>query len=96
VEGETEFLKQIQDGYSVRILIYLLESGKSNRTSLYRLAANSANTAIRKLEVLINFGLVSEVEEPLPPKRKWVELTPKGRQVAEKLAEIEKILGNEK
>ena len=41
---------------------------------------------------MINSGLVTEDEEPFPPKRKWVELTPKGRQVAEKLAEIEKIL----
>lgn len=95
MEGETRetaFIKAIQDGHSVRILIYLLNNGRSVRTSVYYQASNSANTAKNKIDHMIDSNLIKEVEEPFPPKRKWVELTDKGRKVAEKLAEIEGIL----
>ena len=92
MENIPRFQEVIDDGRSVRILLFLLEHGKSVRTSVYSHASNSTTSARQKLELMIGSGLIKESEEPLPPKRKWVELTPKGRQVAEKLAEIEKIL----
>jgi predicted transcriptional regulator len=41
---------------------------------------------------MIESGLLLGRDELVPPKRKWVELTDKGRKVAEKLEGIEKVL----
>jgi DNA-binding MarR family transcriptional regulator len=41
---------------------------------------------------LLEAGLITEVQEDAKPFRKFIELTPEGRKVAEHLTAIEKIL----
>ncbi|KQM12274.1 hypothetical protein AOA80_03575 [Methanomassiliicoccales archaeon RumEn M1] len=48
-----------------------------------------------RVDELVKLGLITEEREDTRPFRKFVQLTPKGRQVAEKLAEIEGILQEE-
>jgi DNA-binding HxlR family transcriptional regulator len=57
--------------------------------------ARSAGTVIDRINELMEAGLVTEVQEDKRPFRKFVELTPLGRQVAEHLAAIEEILEKE-
>ncbi len=45
-----------------------------------------------RVDELVKLGLITEEREDTRPFRKIVQLTDKGRQVAEKLAEIEGIL----
>ena len=62
---------------------------KGNLTSY--LSTGSKAVADRVAELLAA-GLVTEEQEQQRPFRKFVSLTPKGRAVAEKLADIEGIL----
>jgi DNA-binding HxlR family transcriptional regulator len=94
VKGEGSGLDIVEDIHSMRVLLKLKDEGRMVRSVLYARLPSAPNTSQKRIDRMIDAGLISEVEEPFPPKRKWVELTDKGRQVAEKLAEIEKILGD--
>jgi DNA-binding PadR family transcriptional regulator len=54
--------------------------------------ARSAGTIIDRIDELQDAGLLTEIREDVRPFRKFVELTPLGREVAEKLVEIEDML----
>jgi predicted transcriptional regulator len=92
VKEESSALERLEDYYAMRIILYLHRNGQSVRTVVYARAANSPNTARVKIDRMIANGLISEIEEEIPPKRKWIELTDKGKKVAEHLLEIEEIL----
>lgn len=83
---------EIPDNLSLRILLECLNNGPSVRSVLYARLGKGNQTVQAKLDAMIDSGLLVGRDESTPPKRKWVELTDKGRQVAEKLAEIEEIL----
>lgn len=82
----------LEDHHSIRILIYLLSKGKVVKTKIYDEASNSSNTAQKRIAKMVGAGLLIESEEEFPPKRKWIELTPKGRKVARLLLEVESAL----
>lgn len=89
---EGSSLQVIDDYHSMRILLYLNEHGQSVRTVVYAQASNSWSTAKPRIDRMIESGLIDEIEEEHPPKRKWVSLTEKGRNVAKHLLELEIIL----
>jgi predicted transcriptional regulator len=96
VHGENTNLDILEDSVSLNILYVLIQSQERRmiRGVLYSRISSSSNTAQKRIDSLIRHGLIAETIEPLPPKRKWVELTEKGRLIAEKLVEIEEILGS--
>lgn len=82
----------LEDYHSMKVLLLLYEKGKSMRSIVYASIPSSSNTLKLRLDNLLQNGLIQEKEEQFPPKRKWVELTEKGKRVAEHLLEIEKVL----
>lgn len=81
--------------HAIKILIILLREGKMIKGVLASYVAKGTVSVQSRVEELIQLGLVIEEREQQRPFRKFVELTPKGRAVAEKLAEIEEILGEQ-
>ena len=82
----------IEDYYAVKVLLVLLQDGRSARTAVYGKISKSFATAQKRVDRLIAVGLVLEHAETSMPGRKWVELTPRGIKVAEHLASIDRIL----
>ena len=78
----------------MKIILLLHEKGTTMRTIVYTLIPSSSNTLKQRLDNLLEAGLIQEREEQFPPKRKWVELTKKGEEVATHLMAIEKILSD--
>ncbi|MCX7914575.1 MAG: MarR family winged helix-turn-helix transcriptional regulator, partial [Thermodesulfovibrionales bacterium] len=59
----------------------IVSIGRMNRQTVYN-----------NLRILLNLGLVVEKREEGFPPRRLISLTEKGRKVAEKLEEIERVL----
>lgn len=80
------------DNLTLRILVFLLREGATSKSSVYFALERSNKTIQPRIDKLVEIGLVKETPIEKPYGKKMMELTPKGRQVAEKLGEIEKIL----
>ena len=85
------FKGTIDDYHSIRIIFYLQENS-SIRSAVYAYASNSPAVAKKRIDDMIRAGVITENEEPFPPKRKWLKLTKKGERVAEHLLAIQRIL----
>ena len=86
------FKGRVDDDHSIRIIFYLHEHGSSIRSAVYAYASNSPAVAKKRIDDMIEAGIIIEKEEQFPPKRKWLTLTKKGEEVAEHLLAIERIL----
>lgn len=85
---------QVLEGrLAVKILLVLKDEKEPIiKGNLLPKVTKGTGTAMARIKELQEAGLIIEEQESQRPFRKFVELTPKGRQVAEKLAEIEGIL----
>ena len=82
-----------EERLSIAVILTLLKQNESIvKGILASKIAKSAGTVIDRIDELQTMGLVIETKEDKRPFRKFVELTPKGREVAERLAEIEDLL----
>jgi DNA-binding HxlR family transcriptional regulator len=88
---------QVLEGrLAVKILLVLLEETEPiMKGNLLPKVTKGTGTAMARIKELQDAGLVTEEQESQRPFRKIVQLTDKGRQVAEKLAEIEEIMGED-
>ena len=88
---------QVLEGrLAVKILLVLLEETEPiMKGNLLPKVTKGTGTAMARIKELQDAGLVIEEQEQQRPFRKFVELTPKGRAVAEHLAAIEGILRDE-
>ena len=87
-------IKVLEQTSAPRILLYLLGQRRAMRKEL-RDRINASQPAIyRAIAVLLESGLAREVKEDHFPYRIWLELTDKGRKVAELLSQIEEVLQN--
>ena len=88
---------QILEGrLAVRILLVLLEQREPiMKGNLLPKVTRGTGTAMSRIKELQDAGLLTEEQEQQRPFRKFIELTPKGRAVAEHLAAIEGILGEQ-
>lgn len=79
-------------GTAVNVLVGLLNgrmmASEVKKYSDYR-------TGLSKLRQFLDAGLVSVTVDPNWRRTNWYELTPKGRRVAELLAEAERIIEEE-
>lgn len=76
----------------MRILLVLFKDGEMFRSILYNKVAKGTNTARLRVDALIEAGLLTEQISQFPPLSKRIGLTPKGRKIAELVAEMEKVL----
>lgn len=81
--------------HAIKILIILRNEGKTVKGNLAGYVAKGTVSVQSRVTELSQLGLVVEEQENKKPFRKFVELTPKGRKIAEKLAEIEELLRKE-
>lgn len=79
-------------GTMVNILVGLLD-GRIKTSDVKRYT--DYRTGLYKLRQLLDAGLVSVTVDPNWRRTNWYELTPKGRRVAELLAEAERIIEEE-
>jgi len=82
-------LRKLKPIHCLDILVYLLEHGETLYTTLMRSIEGSAPTKHKALEQLVKLGLVKE--RRLPPRR-YLVLTEKGIDVAERLKGIDEVL----
>ncbi|MEM3390548.1 MAG: winged helix-turn-helix domain-containing protein [Nitrososphaerota archaeon] len=84
-------LEAIEQTSACRILILLLKEAYPVSEIIYKVGASqqAVYNALRKLK---DAGLIQEELEKEFPRRRLISLTDKGRKVAEKLEEIERLL----
>ena len=85
-------LKDLEELYSLRILVTLLAKKKMYRSALYQALTRSIRPVISRVNHLVAVGLIKETAPGIPPFYKELELTPKGVEVAKLVVEIEKVL----
>ena len=86
----------IQRTHATGILTTLLQSEKIYFSELKNIIGKGSSSTINiALNELKTLGLVDEEVEDKFGGRRYIWLTPKGKQVAEKLKEIEEILKEE-
>lgn len=82
----------LEDKYTLQVLLALLEKGPAPKSIIYQIVSRNIPTVQRRVNALIELGLIHEDMMQTPPFTKTISLTEKGRRVAEKVAEIEEIL----
>lgn len=87
-QGEFVELSVIENSHSARILAFLLLNGSCMKTDLYSGVARSAMMPV-KLDRLEDAGLISQ---DVHGRRTFIALTPLGREVAEHIVAINRIL----
>ena len=85
-------LAGLEEKYCLRILTCVLAEGPIYKSVLYTKISKTISVPMKRVDYLVEINLLKETVSERPPRSKLIELTPKGRQVAEKLAVIEKIL----
>ena len=78
----------LENTHAIRILLVLRDNGSMVKGDLARSIAKGTATVQSRVADLVDSGLVTETRETTKPFRIYVELTPKGREVADLLHEI--------
>jgi len=79
----------LEEKYTIQILLVLLKSGCTSRMETYKPISQSSSTLAKRVNVLRDIGLIKETSRTAHPFTRMLELTPKGRRVAELLARVE-------
>ncbi|NLK26221.1 MAG: hypothetical protein GX307_06585 [Euryarchaeota archaeon] len=82
----------LEQKHALRLLSCLYTNGGSKRTYLYDAISKTTTAPMKRVNELIDLGLIEETVQEDAPFSKHVELTGEGRLVAEFIIEIEKIL----
>ncbi|TFG55289.1 MAG: hypothetical protein E4H30_07575 [Methanomassiliicoccus sp.] len=85
-------LTMLEQKHALRLLSCLYLNGKSNRSNLYNAISKTTTAPMKRVNELIALGLIEETIHENAPFTKHVTLTEKGKQVAEHIIKIEKIL----
>ena len=85
-------LALMENVYTLRILAVLYKDGPVFRSILYNKVSKSTVAPKARVDELLEAGLLTEEVSQFPPLSKRIGLTPKGRKIAELVAEMEKIL----
>jgi len=77
---------------SMQIIKLLLEKERMYQTEISELTGIKGGELVRRINELKEYGIIDwEVEDKFGGK-KWIFLTPEGREIAKHLIEIEKIM----
>lgn len=74
-------LMKLDEKYTLTIL-YVLRNGPIQKTDLTNIVASSSDTVKKRVDHLVEEGLVQEVRENQRPFRKMVRLTEKGKRIS--------------
>jgi len=85
-------LEALEQTGSVRIILLLSRRGDVTLTDLRDNVGCSISSIYNALPKLKNAGIIQESLEADFPRRRRISLTAKGKRVAEKLADVERIL----
>ncbi|MEM2079418.1 MAG: helix-turn-helix transcriptional regulator [Nitrososphaerota archaeon] len=86
-------LELLEQTSACRVLVYLSKNDKCTVSDILNKGDFSQTSLYNALRKLKDAGLIQEELEKEFPRRRLISLTDKGRKVAEKLEEIEQILG---
>jgi DNA-binding HxlR family transcriptional regulator len=89
---ETSKFSILERPYAIAILVTIEKEGPHLKSVLYSRVSKSTNAPRNRVNELVDAGLLTEEISEYPPLSKTIDLTPKGRKIAEKLVEIEKEL----
>lgn len=81
----------LEQAHALKILIILAAEGPMSRSTLYGLVTSSNRTMMDRVNELLNLGLIEDVPIEEKPYRA-LQLTKKGREVAEYVTAIERVL----
>lgn len=93
--NENPSVEVLEETHALKILLVLLREGRMIKGVLNQKITRSTVSVQRRIDALVRAGLLSEEQEEQHPFRKYIELTPRGRAVAEHLQAIEEILQKE-
>ena len=82
----------IEGKYAISVMLMLLDKGSMSKGILSHALSSGSGVVQDRVKELKEVDLLTEKKEDRRPFRIMVELTPRGRAVAEKLREIEEIL----
>ena len=91
MEGGVDF-KELEKNNLFSILIYLYRNGRCMKSSLYEIS--KTNTLPSKIAYLIEHGLITEDQRRFENNTKYIELTDKGRKIAQRIADIEDLMND--
>ena len=83
-------IDRLDNRHMMSVLLYLLENGQSNRTSIYTNVSRNSNMPLR-LDRMVDMGLLTSSASI---HGIFMDLTDRGRYIAEHLAIIERALGD--
>jgi len=92
VPDESAPLAFLEKSHCVPILIALYRNGMMNRNQLYAELGQTINIVIKRIKFLKDRELIYEIEMKVKPFAKYIDLTGKGKAVAQRLSEIEAIV----
>jgi len=90
VEDTTDNIAALEKTYALRILALILEEGPISRTNLYHRMSSSPRTPQDRVKELIELGLLQEVPRPSDPRMRILDLTPKGKRIADLASKMKK------
>lgn len=88
-------LKFLEKSHNISIIMALYKNGMMNRNQLYDELGETINVVIKRINQLIENDLIYEKEMKVKPFTKGIALTTKGREVANELEKIKKILSKD-
>ena len=83
-------IDRLDNRHMMSVLLYLLENGQCNRTSIYNSISRNSNMP-QRLDRMVDLGLLTSSASI---HGIFMDLTERGRYIAEHLALIERALGD--
>ena len=83
---------RVLDEYMIKVILTLHKTSQQTISELIRNSNISPNAVYNAVKKLKDAGLIVEELEKEFPRRRLISLTEKGKFVAEKLTEIERVL----
>lgn len=92
MRSENDGLAVLEEKHALRLMNYLYNNGKSQRSALYSAISRTTSAPMKRVNELIALGLIKETVMEGAPFAKNVELTESGTKVAKHISEISRLL----
>ncbi len=81
----------LESSHGLKVILALYREGTTARSALYAMISSANRTVADRIKELVDLELVEEVQIDKPPYRA-LQLTKKGKDVAEHIEAVERIL----
>ncbi|MCE5255143.1 MAG: hypothetical protein LLG45_13235 [Actinomycetia bacterium] len=92
VMAGTSKVTMLEEAHAIKVLLILLREGPTRKTNLYSFIGSNTSPIQKRLDEFEKLGLVTIEPDPKHHSAFIVQLTPKGKRVAEKLVEVDEII----